>query len=145
MKNLKELRESILVNSCDLSISNISEGKVADGYMFATEKDVERVEKLSSKGQVFGYSPKHVVIKGIARMIETADKNKILGRFEAVFKKFGAQLSLPLALRLVELNPDTSYSKAYAEGRSDRTYMGTASYQGNKLEKMLYACGRSSK
>lgn len=90
--------------------------KTVLSFQFATEKDVERAEGLKWRGKSFGDSYVIPNAKKMAKLI--TDKRKILGRFEAVHKKWGPKVAAPFAARIGELYKGEELGKAWTEGLS---------------------------
>jgi DNA ligase-1 len=77
-----------------------------ENYTHANSKDEMRAEGLS-KGNLLVNASK------MAKSIK--DKNKILGRLEAVYDTWGAEAALPFAQQAAALWPNSEISKAYED------------------------------
>jgi len=77
-----------------------------EDYTHANPKDEMRAQGLS-KGNLLVNASK------MAKSIK--DKNKILGRLEAVYEEWGAEAALPFAKQAAALWPNSEISKAYED------------------------------
>lgn len=93
---------------------------------FATKKDIERASTLGDHSGATNLSRVNIArgkAKSMAKAIK--DKNKILGRLEAVAEQWGFDYDvlLPFMKKCVELYPDSIYSEAYKSGHETSLYL----------------------
>lgn len=93
---------------------------------FATKKDIERASTLGDHSGATNL-PRIKIARGKASSMAKAikDKNKILGRLEAVADQWGFDYDvlLPFMKKCVELYPDSIYSEAYKSGHETSLYL----------------------
>jgi hypothetical protein len=89
-------------------------------YSHANKKDIERAEGLEWRGKTFSMREDFLLSNATRMSKSIKDRNKILGRFEAVMVKWGPFIAAPFAYKLIELwGNDSEYSKAWSAGVSD--------------------------
>ena len=93
---------------------------------FATKKDIERASTLGDHSGATNL-PRIKIARGKASSMAKAikDRNKILGRLEAVAEQWGFDYDvlLPFMKKCVELYPDSIYSEAYKSGHETSLYL----------------------
>lgn len=93
---------------------------------YATKKDIERSSTLGDHSGATNLSRVNIA-RGKASSMAKAikDKNKILGRLEAVADQWGFDYDvlLPFMKKCVELYPDSIYSEAYKSGHETSLYL----------------------
>jgi hypothetical protein len=93
---------------------------------FATKKDIERASTLGDHSGATNL-PRIKIARGKASSMAKAikDKNKILGRLEAVAEQWGFDYDvlLPFMKKCVDLYPDSIYSEAYKSGHETSLYL----------------------
>ena len=93
---------------------------------YATKKDIERASTLGDHSGATNL-PRIKIARGKASSMAKAikDKNKILGRLEAVAEQWGFDYDvlLPFMKKCVELYPDSIYSEAYKSGHETSLYL----------------------
>ena len=93
---------------------------------YATKKDIERANTLGDHLGATNLS-RVKIARGKASSMAKAikDRNKILGRLEAVADQWGFDYDvlLPFMKKCIELYPDSIYSEAYNSGLDDSLYL----------------------
>ena len=93
---------------------------------YATKKDIERASTLGDHSGATNL-PRIKIARGKASSMAKAikDKNKILGRLEAVAEQWGFDYDvlLPFMKKCIELYPDSIYSEAYKLGHETALYL----------------------
>ena len=93
---------------------------------YATKKDIERANTLGDHSGATNL-PRIKLARGKASSMAKAikDRNKILGRLEAVADAWGFDYDVlfPLMKKCIELYPDSIYSEAYNLGHEDSLYL----------------------
>ena len=93
---------------------------------FAPKKDIERASTLGDHSGATNL-PRIKIARGKASSMAKAikDKNKILGRLEAVAEQWGFDYDvlLPFMKKCVDLYPDSIYSEAYKSGHETSLYL----------------------
>ena len=112
---------------------------------YATEKDIDRAKTLNWRGASFDPNGGDLAIGNASKMAKLiTDRNKILGRFEAVCNEWSdINIRMPFATKLRELWPSSRYTSAYEAGHnSGKHSLGApAPYKGNSIEVLMFNIG----
>ena len=119
-----------------------------NNFDFATPKDLERADGLNWRGRTFSPMGGDIAVSNANTMSKLIkSRQKILARFEAVMHRWDdINILSPFIKRILELHPNSKYSRAFNEGLSNGRYSmspGIRYIGEDNVETQLYNIGFS--